>query len=89
MAGFKERIPSEQLSSFSPWAQVSSKEMAFLYLIQAQLCCVRFCLNFNNIHEHLGISLERKEVFFWYKLQILLYYFGEGSTILNRMLLNS
>lgn len=65
MAGFKERIPSEQLSSLSPWAQVSSKEMAFLYLIQAQLCCVGFCLNFNNIHEHLGISLERKEVFFF------------------------
>lgn len=88
MAGFKERIISEQLSSLSPWAQVGSKEMAFLYLIQAQLCCAGFCLNFNNIHEHLGISLERKQ-FFWYKLQILLYYFGEGSTVLNRMLLNS
>lgn len=42
MAGFKERIPSEQLSSLSPWVQVTSKETAFLYVIHAELCHARF-----------------------------------------------
>lgn len=49
-----------------------------------------FYLNFNNIHGHLGISSERKQlVFFLCKFQILLRYYGEASFVLTKMLLNS
>lgn len=84
-------LQNRQLSSLSPWVQVASQRNSTpLFNSSITFVAQDFYVNFNNTHGHLGISSGRKQlVFFLYELQILLASFGESSTVLNKMLLNS
>lgn len=84
-------LQNSQLSSLPPWVQVASQRNSTpLFNSSITFVAQDFYVNFNNTHGHLGISSGRKQlVFFLYELQILLASFGESSTVLNKMLLNS
>ena len=58
-AGFKERIPSEQLSSLSPWYRLLAKKQHSFTRFKQNCVMQGFYLNFNNIHGHLSLAIGK------------------------------